>query len=113
MQQLITPRDVNPQTNHYKTIFLSDIHLRSRACQADLLLDFLKYNDSEKIYLVGDIVDGWRLKHSWYWPQSHNDVVQKILRKARKGTEIIYVPKIVLRVCGVIVVRILAALRCA
>ena len=92
MQQLVTPRDVNPQTNHYKTIFLSDIHLGSRACQADLLLDFLKYNDGEKIYLVGDIVDGWRLKSSWYWPQSHNDVVQKILRKARKGTEIIYVP---------------------
>ena len=75
MQQLVTPNDVNPQTNHYKTIFLSDIHLGSRACQADLLLDFLKYNDSEKMYLVGDIVDGWRLKRSWYWPQSHNDVV--------------------------------------
>ena len=91
MQQLVTPRDVNPQTNHCKTIFLSDIHLGSRACQADLLLDFLKYNDGEKIYLVGDIVDGWRLKRNWYWPQSHNDVVQKILRKARKGKEIIYV----------------------
>ena len=92
MQQLVTPNDVNPQTNHYKTIFLSDIQLGSRACQADLLLDFLKYNESEKMYLVGDIVDGWRLKRSWYWPQSHNDVVQKILRKARKGTEVIYVP---------------------
>ena len=77
---------------NYKTIFISDIHLGSKACQAELLLDFLKHNDSEKLYLVGDIVDGWRLKRKWYWPQSHNDVVQKILRKARKGTEIIYVP---------------------
>lgn len=77
---------------NYKTIFISDIHLGSKACQAELLLDFLKHNDSEKLYLVGDIVDGWRLKRKWYWPQSHNDVVQKILRKARKGSEIIYVP---------------------
>lgn len=77
---------------NYKTIFISDIHLGSKACQAELLLDFLKHNDSEKLYLVGDIVDGWRLKRKWYWPQSHNDVVQKILRKARKNTEIIYVP---------------------
>ena len=77
---------------NYKTIFISDIHLGSKACQAELLLDFLKHNDAEKLYLVGDIVDGWRLKRKWYWPQSHNDVVQKILRKARKGTEIIYVP---------------------
>lgn len=79
-------------TKNYKAIFISDVHLGSKACQAELLLDFLKYNDSEKLYLVGDIVDGWRLKRKWYWPQSHNDVVQKILRKARKGTEIIYVP---------------------
>ena len=80
----------DPKT--YKTIFISDIHLGSKACQAELLLDFLRYNDSEKLYLVGDIVDGWRLKRKWFWPQSHNDVVQKILRKARKGTEVIYVP---------------------
>lgn len=77
---------------NYKTIFISDIHLGSKACQAELLLDFLRYNDSEKLYLVGDIFDGWRLKRKWFWPQSHNDVVQKILRKARKGTEVIYVP---------------------
>ena len=81
-----------PKPKNYKAIFISDIHLGSKACQAKLLIDFLKHNDSEKLYLVGDIVDGWRLKRKWYWPQSHNDVVQKILRKARKGTEIIYVP---------------------
>lgn len=75
-----------------RTIFLSDIHLGTRGCRADMLLDFLREYDAERIYLVGDIFDGWRLKRGWYWPQSHNDVVQKLLRKARKGAEIIYVP---------------------
>ncbi len=76
----------------HRTIFLSDIHLGSRGCQADALLDFLRVNEAERIYLVGDIVDCWALRRTWYWPQTHNDVVQKLLRKARKGTEIIYVP---------------------
>lgn len=76
----------------HRSLFLSDIHLGTRGCQADLLLDFLKLHDADVIYLVGDIVDGWRLQKNWYWPQSHNDVVQKLLRKARKGTRIVYVP---------------------
>lgn len=76
----------------YRTIWLSDIHLGTRGCQAEMLLDFLKHTESERLYLVGDIVDGWRLKKSWYWPQSHNDVVQKILRRARKGTQVYLVP---------------------
>lgn len=76
----------------HRSLFLSDIHLGTRGCQADLLLEFLKIHDADVIYLVGDIVDGWRLKRSWYWPQSHNDVVQKLLRKARKGTRIVYIP---------------------
>lgn len=75
-----------------RTIFISDIHLGTRGCQAEVLLDFLKHCHADTYYLVGDIVDGWRLKKSWYWPQSHNDVVQKLLRKARKGSRIIYVP---------------------
>ncbi len=79
-------------TRHFRTLFLSDVHLGSKAAQAEMLVDFLRHHDAEKIYLVGDIVDGWRLKRSWHWPQSHNDVVQKLLRKARKGAEIIYVP---------------------
>ena len=77
---------------HYRTIWISDIHLGTRGCKAEFLLDFLKYTESDTLYLVGDIVDGWRLKRSWYWEQSHNDVVQKLLRKARKGTKVIYVP---------------------
>jgi UDP-2,3-diacylglucosamine pyrophosphatase LpxH len=76
----------------FRTLFISDVHLGTRGCQADRLLDFLKYHDADTIYLVGDIVDGWALKASWYWPQAHNDVVQKIMRKARKGTNVIYIP---------------------
>lgn len=76
----------------YRSIWISDVHLGTRGCKADLLLDFLKHNESEYLYLVGDIVDGWRLRKSWYWPQAHNDVVQKILRRARKGTQVYYVP---------------------
>jgi UDP-2,3-diacylglucosamine pyrophosphatase LpxH len=76
----------------FRTLFISDVHLGTRGCQADRLLDFLKYHDADTIYLVGDIVDGWALRANWYWPQAHNDVVQKLLRKARKGTRIIYVP---------------------
>jgi len=77
---------------HYRAIWISDVHLGTPGCQAKYLLDFLKHNESDTLYLVGDIIDGWRLKKSIYWPQSHNDVVQKILRKARKGTEVVYVP---------------------
>jgi UDP-2,3-diacylglucosamine pyrophosphatase LpxH len=79
-------------TTHYRTIFLSDIHLGTRGCKADFLLDFLRWNESEMLFLVGDIVDGWRMRRSWYWTQSHNDVIQKILRKARKGTKVTYIP---------------------
>ena len=75
-----------------RTLFLSDIHLGTKACQADLLLDFLKHIEAETIYLVGDIIDGWRLKAGWYWPQAHNDVIQKLLRRVRKGCRIVYIP---------------------
>ena len=81
-----------PSPKHFRTLFISDVHLGCRGCQAGLLLDFLRYHDAEQIYLVGDIVDGWRLKRGWYWPQEHNDVVQKLLRKARKGSRVVYVP---------------------
>lgn len=76
----------------YRAIWISDIHLGTRGCKAAFLLDFLRNTESETLYLVGDIVDGWRLRRSWYWPQLHNDVVQKLLRKARKGTRVVYIP---------------------
>ncbi len=76
----------------YRTIWISDLHLGSTQCQGDVLLDFLKYNDSEKLYLVGDIIDFWALSKKMYWPRDHNTVIQKVLRKARHGTQIIYIP---------------------
>jgi UDP-2,3-diacylglucosamine pyrophosphatase LpxH len=85
-------QEVEPEPTIYRTLFLSDVHLGSRGCQAELLLDFLKNNDAATIYLVGDMIDGWQLKNRWYWPQAHNDVVQKLLRKVRKGVRVIFLP---------------------
>jgi UDP-2,3-diacylglucosamine pyrophosphatase LpxH len=76
----------------FRAVFISDVHLGTRGCQAELLLDFIKHMECDTLYLVGDIIDGWRLKNGWHWPQAHNDVVQKVLRMARKGVKVIYVP---------------------
>ncbi len=84
--------DMSIPKRRFRSIWISDIHLGTKGCQADMLLDFLKHTESKYLYLVGDIIDGWRMKRAWYWTQSHNDVIQKILRKARKGTRVIYVP---------------------
>ncbi|RXZ44768.1 UDP-2,3-diacylglucosamine diphosphatase [Crenobacter cavernae] len=84
-------RDFAPPPR-YRTLWISDVHLGTSGCRAEQLLDFLRHHDSDTLYLVGDIVDGWQLKRSWQWKQSHNDVVQKVLRKARKGTRVVYIP---------------------
>ena len=76
----------------YRTVFVSDVHLGTRGCQAEMLLDFIRHMECDTLYLVGDIVDGWKMKSGWYWPQAHNDVVQKILRLARKGVNVVYIP---------------------
>ncbi|HTV90937.1 MAG TPA: UDP-2,3-diacylglucosamine diphosphatase [Stellaceae bacterium] len=76
----------------YRTIWISDAHLGTRGCKAEFLLDFLRHNDAQTVYLVGDIVDCRCLRRSWYWPQSHSGIVQEMLRKVRAGTRIIYVP---------------------
>jgi len=86
----LMPED--PSEQRYRAVFISDIHLGTAGCQAEELLDFLKSFECETLYLVGDIVDGWQLRRRWHWPQAHNDVVQKILRKARKGTKVVFVP---------------------
>jgi len=75
-----------------RSVWISDVHLGTKDCQATALLDFLKTVECDTLYLVGDIVDGWQLRRTWYWPQTHNDVVQKLLRKARKGTRVIFIP---------------------
>ena len=88
------PSDDSPSRANLRvrTVWISDLHLGTPGCQAHALLQFLKHVECERLYLVGDIIDGWQLRRSWYWPQAHNDVVQKLLRKARKGTRVIYVP---------------------
>ena len=79
-------------SRQFRAIWLSDIHLGTAGCKAEYLLDFLRHTDSDVLYLVGDIVDGWQLRKSWTWRQTHNDVVQKVLRKARKGTRVVFIP---------------------
>jgi UDP-2,3-diacylglucosamine pyrophosphatase LpxH len=81
-----------PKPLRFRTIWISDVHLGTSGCQAGRLLEFLKATESETLYLVGDIVDGWQLKRRWYWHQTHNDVVQLVLKKAKKGTKVIFVP---------------------
>jgi UDP-2,3-diacylglucosamine pyrophosphatase LpxH len=86
-----TSNDGSSSVLRYRTIWISDIHLGTTGCQAELLLEFLKHTESTELYLVGDIIDGWQLKRKWYWHRHHNDIVQKILRKARKGTKVTFV----------------------
>lgn len=76
----------------FRTIWISDVHLGTRGCAADLLIDFLDTTDSETMYLVGDIIDGWRLKKKFYWPAAHNDIVWRIMKRAKRGTKVVYVP---------------------
>lgn len=76
----------------YRAVFISDLHLGTQGCQAAALLDFLRHHSCDSLYLVGDIVDGWQLRRRWFWPQLHNDVVQKLLRQARKGCRVVFVP---------------------
>ncbi|MDE2465646.1 MAG: UDP-2,3-diacylglucosamine diphosphatase [Alphaproteobacteria bacterium] len=77
---------------HHRSIFVSDIHLGTRGCKAELLGDFLARNSCEQLYLVGDIIDGWRLRQRWYWPETHNRVLHQILHMADQGTRVIFVP---------------------
>ena len=77
---------------HFRTIWISDIHLGTKGCNAAMLIDFLDNVDSDTLYLVGDIVDGWQLRKRVYWPTAHNDVVWRIMKRARRGTRVIYIP---------------------
>lgn len=77
---------------HYRTIWISDIHLGTKGCNADMLIDFLDRTDSDIMYLVGDIIDGWRLKKKFYWPSAHNDIVWRLLKRAKRDTRIVYIP---------------------
>ncbi len=82
----------SPPAQRYRAIFLSDTHLGTKDCRSDFLADFLSKTASDYLYLVGDIVDGWRLRKSWYWDGTHDEVIRLILGKARAGTDVTYIP---------------------
>jgi UDP-2,3-diacylglucosamine pyrophosphatase LpxH len=77
---------------HVRSLFISDVHLGTRTAQAERLLEFLKSCEADVIYLVGDIIDFWKMRRGPHWPQSHNDVLQKLLRRVRKGTRLVFIP---------------------
>jgi UDP-2,3-diacylglucosamine pyrophosphatase LpxH len=86
------PHPVLQATHRYRTVFISDVHLGTRGCRSDFLADFLRRMSCDNLFLVGDIIDGWRLRKSWYWDEAHDDVLRLILRHARAGTEVTYIP---------------------
>ena len=84
--------DDHPARLHLRALFISDIHLGTRTAQAERLLDLLRCCEADVIYLVGDIIDFWKVRRGPHWPQTHNDVLQKLMRKVRKGTRLVLVP---------------------
>ncbi len=90
--QPVIPERSSGGRRKYRTVWISDIHLGTKGCNAELLIDFLDSVDSETMYLVGDIIDGWRLKKKFYWPDAHNDIVWRIMKRAKRGTRVVYIP---------------------
>ncbi|MDV3457964.1 UDP-2,3-diacylglucosamine diphosphatase [Sphingomonas sp. HF-S4] len=86
------PERVVAGRRQYRTVWISDVHLGTRGCNAEMLIDFLDHVDSETMYLVGDIIDGWAMKKRLYWPATHNDIVWRVLKRAKRGTRIVYIP---------------------
>lgn len=86
------PRRTFPQQRNYRTVFISDLHLGTRGCHGEFLADFLRRVSFERLFLVGDIFDGWRLKKSWFWDSAHDKVIQLVLQHAHDGAEVTYIP---------------------
>ncbi|MBB5720029.1 UDP-2,3-diacylglucosamine pyrophosphatase LpxH [Stakelama sediminis] len=86
------PEKTVTKRRKYRTVWISDVHLGTRGCNAEMLIDFLDHVDSDTMYLVGDIIDGWRLKKKFYWPPAHNDIVWRIMKRAKRNTRIVYIP---------------------
>jgi UDP-2,3-diacylglucosamine pyrophosphatase LpxH len=86
------PERVIGGRRQYRTVWISDVHLGTRGCNAEMLIDFLDHVDSETMYLVGDMIDGWAMKKRLYWPATHNDIVWRVLKRAKRGTRIVYIP---------------------
>lgn len=76
----------------FRTIWISDLHLGTPGCNAELLFDFLRSVECQTLYLVGDIIDGWQLRKGWYWPPRHNDIVRCVLKLAKRGSRVVYIP---------------------
>jgi UDP-2,3-diacylglucosamine pyrophosphatase LpxH len=87
-----TPHPVGRPARRHRTIFVSDTHLGTRGCKADMLADFLARNSCDTLFLVGDIIDGWQLKRRWYWTQAQSEVVREVLRKIDDGTRVVFIP---------------------
>jgi len=84
------PKGFRPK-RQYRTVWISDVHLGTRGCNAEMLVSFLRSIETETLYLVGDIIDGWRLKKGWYWPDAHNEVLRRILKMAHRGTRVVFI----------------------
>jgi UDP-2,3-diacylglucosamine pyrophosphatase LpxH len=88
-------RNIGPSgasRRRYRTIWISDVHLGTRGCNDRLLIDFLDHVDSDTLYLVGDIIDGWRLKKRFFWPEQHSAIIRRIMKRAKRGTSVVYIP---------------------
>ncbi|WP_242097215.1 MULTISPECIES: UDP-2,3-diacylglucosamine diphosphatase [unclassified Sphingomonas] len=92
MLQAVKTGGTGAERRRYRTIWISDVHLGTRGCNAAMLIDFLDRVDSDTLYLVGDIIDGWRLKKRLYWPALHNDVVSRLMKRVKRGTRVVYIP---------------------
>jgi len=84
------PKGFRPKAR-YRTVWISDVHLGTRGCKAEMLVDFLRSFEAEQLYLVGDIIDGWSLRKGWFWPDAHNEVVRRVLKMAHCGTRVVLI----------------------
>ena len=84
--------DDGDEVRYVRALFMSDVHLGMRPTRIAQCVDFLKHHDADTIYLIGDIVDGWRLAKSWYWPELYNEFVEELLNKALRGARIVVLP---------------------
>ncbi|MGH8455533.1 MAG: UDP-2,3-diacylglucosamine diphosphatase [Stenotrophobium sp.] len=91
MKKAQTESKKEKQANKYRTLWISDVHLGTAGCKAEHVVDFLKHNECERLYLVGDIIDGWKLKSNFHWPQEHSNVIRRILTKSKRGTKVFYI----------------------